>query len=126
MDLADLREALKAQKVERASLPEDLVRDWYRKMVKSGSTPFQRNLNSDKTMQSFATAVLVAEPRATGQPIENLEWAKTMIYALIEAAAGASAAIAILLWIALRRFRDVLLTLFRLWRPLWRPSKYVR
>jgi len=34
-----------------------------------------------------------------------------MIRALIEAAAGASAAIAILLWIALRRFRDVLLTL---------------
>ncbi len=112
MDLADLREALKAQKVERASLPENLVRDWVSQDGQERIDALPKgNLNNDKTMHSFATAVLVAEPRATGQPIENLEWAKTMIYALIEAAAGASAAIAILLWIALRRFRDVLLTL---------------
>jgi uncharacterized protein len=112
MDLADLREALKAQKVERASLPENLVRDWVSQDGQERVDALPKgNLNNDETMHSFATAVLVAEPRATGQPIENLEWAKTMIYALIEAAAGASAAIAILLWIALRRFRDVLLTL---------------
>jgi len=30
------------------------------------------NLNNDKTMQRFVTAVLAAEPRATGQPIEKL------------------------------------------------------
>jgi uncharacterized protein len=112
MDLADLREALKAQKVERASLPEDLVRDWVSQDGQERVDALPKgNLNNDKTLQRFVTAVLVAEPRATGQPIENIEWAKTMIHALIEAAAGASAAIAILLWIALRRFRDVLLTL---------------
>ena len=131
MDLADLREALKAQKVERASLPEDLVRDWVSQDGQERVDALPKgNLNNDKTMQRFVTAVLAAEPRATGQPIENLEWAKTMIHALIEAAAGASAAIAILLWIALRLHCAALemcyLLSFRLWRPLWRPSKYAR
>jgi len=49
-----------------------------------------------------------------------------MIRALIEAAAGASAAIAILLWIALRRFRDVLLTLVPLMAAALATSKYAR
>ena len=55
--------------------------------------------------------MLTAEPSATGQSVEILEWAETMIRSLIQAVALAFCVIAILLWIALRRARDVLLTL---------------
>jgi len=45
---------------------------------------------------------LVAEPAAIGPAIEILKWAEAMIKSLIQAAAIAFCAIAILLWIPLR------------------------
>jgi predicted RND superfamily exporter protein len=66
------------------------------------------------TLRRFARAVLAAEPNATGQAISTLEWADTIVLSFEEAAAVSLVSIAVLLWIVLRRFGDVLLTLIPL------------
>src|SRR5207302_1953027 len=65
-------------------------------------------------LRGFARAVLVAAPNATGQAISTFEWADTIIWSFEVAAAVATVSIALLLWIVLRRFGDVLLTLIPL------------
>lgn len=72
------------------------------------------NPNDDTIIQSFARAVLAAEPTATGRAIEILNWAETMVTSLIAAAGIARGAIAVILFIPLRRIGDVLLTLIPL------------
>jgi uncharacterized protein len=112
MDLDDLGQALRAKHVDLESLPQDLVRDWVTQDGRERVDILPKgNPNDDETIRKFASAVLAAEPTATGRAVEILEWAKTMIGALIHAAAIAFCAIAILLWIRLRRVGDVLLTL---------------
>jgi hopanoid biosynthesis associated RND transporter like protein HpnN len=112
MNLDDLGQALTAKQIDLESLPQDLVRDWVTQDGRERVDALPKgNPNDDKTIQNFARAVLTAEPTATGQAVENLEWAETMIRALIQSAALAFCVIAILLWIPLRRFGDVLLTL---------------
>ena len=112
MDLGGLGLALNAKPVDLQSLPPDLVQDW---VTKDGHERVdvlpKGNPNNDETLRNFARAVLAVEPRATGRAVEIQNWAETMIRALIEAAAIAFCAIAILLWIPLRRLGDVLLTL---------------
>ena len=55
--------------------------------------------------------MLAVEPNAIGGPISILESGHTIVRAFFEAGAWALISIAILLWIVLRRFGDVLLTL---------------
>jgi hopanoid biosynthesis associated RND transporter like protein HpnN len=112
MNLDDLRQALAAKHIDLESLPQDLVRDWVTQagLERVDILP-KGNPNDNETIRNFARAVLTVEPAATGQAVETLEWAETMISALIQAVALAFCVIAILLWIALRRVRDVLLTL---------------
>ncbi len=57
---------------------------------------------------------LGTEPDAIGGPISILESGRTMIKSFFEAGTWALGSIAILLWIVLRRFGDVLLTLIPL------------
>ena len=112
MDLDDLGQALRAKHVDLDSLPQGLVRDWVTQDGRERVDILPKgNPNDDKTIRDFARAVLAAEPAATGRAVEILEWAETMIRALIQAAAIAFCTIAILLWIPLRRIGDVLLTL---------------
>jgi len=112
MNLDDLRQALTAKDIDLESLPQDLVRDWVTQDGRERVDVLPKgNPNDNGTIRNFARAVLTVEPAATGQAVEILEWAETMIRALIQAVALAFCVIAILLWIALRRFGDVLLTL---------------
>jgi uncharacterized protein len=67
--------------------------------------------NDNETLRKFARAVLSVEPDATGGPISILESGNTIVRAFFEAGAWALISIAILLWIVLRRFGDVLLTI---------------
>ena len=60
------------------------------------------------------TAVLAVEPAATGPAVMMFEAGNTVVRAFVEAGIFALAAIAILLWITLRRISDVLLTLLPL------------
>jgi uncharacterized protein len=115
LDLGDLREGLKAEQVTRANLPASLTENW----VASGNRARveiapKGDSNDDQVMRNFARAVLKAAPNATGQGISTFEWGDTIVRSFEEAAAVALVSIALLLWIVLRRFGDVLLTLIPL------------
>jgi hopanoid biosynthesis associated RND transporter like protein HpnN len=112
LDIADLRDLLKAMPITLDNLPADLSHSWRSaqgqariEVIPSGDP------DNSVTMRKFADAVLAVDPDATGGPISILESGRTVITAFIEAGAWALLSIAILLWITLRRFGDVLLTL---------------
>jgi uncharacterized protein len=111
-DLDLLRKNLDPQRVTIETLPRDLVRDW---MLPDGRARLEvlpkGDSNASETLRTFATAVLAAAPAATGPAISLYQSGQTVTNAFIEAGALALAAIAILLFIALRRVSDVLLTL---------------
>ena len=62
-------------------------------------------------LREFVAAVLRVQPNATGPAVLMYEAGNTVVRAFIEAGIFALAAIALLLWITLRRVTDVLLTL---------------
>ena len=68
-------------------------------------------LSDTNVLRKFATVILAAEPSATGPAISYYESGETVTRAFIEAGILALASIAVLLFIALRRVTDVLLTL---------------
>ena len=57
------------------------------------------------------TAVLAVQPDATGPAVSLFEAGNTVVRAFVQAGIFALSAIAVLLWITLRRITDVLLTL---------------
>jgi len=67
--------------------------------------------NDNDTLRKFAAAVLTAEPTAIGGPVSILKSGDTVVKAFIHAGIGALLVISLLLWLALRRVTDVLLTL---------------
>ncbi len=114
-DLDQLRNSLAPQPVTIKTLPPNLVRDW---VLPDGRARVEAlpkgNPNDTNVLRAFATAVLRAEPSATGPAISYYESGRTVTAAFVEAGILALAAIAILLFIALRRVTDVLLTLIPL------------
>jgi hopanoid biosynthesis associated RND transporter like protein HpnN len=114
-DLEDLRQALSAQPITRESLPQDLLHDW---LTQDGRERVEAvpkgDPNDSETLRRFADAVLAAEPRATGQAINTVEWGRTILRAFVQAGGWALLSITVLLWIVLRRFSDVMLTLIPL------------
>jgi uncharacterized protein len=114
-DLDQLRSSLDPQLVTIQNLPTNLVRDW---LLPDGRARVEAlpkgNPQDHNVMRRFATAVMAAEPSATGPAISLYQSGRTVIDAFIEAGALALGAIAVLLLIALRRVTDVLLTLIPL------------
>ena len=112
IDLAQLRGYLGAQKITRENLPQQLNDNGSRPTDTPGSKSPQRAIpTSTEVLRTFARAVLAVYPSAVGGPISILESGNTVVRAFIEAGIFALLSIAILLWIVLRRFGDVLLTL---------------
>jgi uncharacterized protein len=112
LDLDDIGHSLMAEPVTRASLPSDIVRDWVAPDGRERIEIWPKgDANDNANVIRFAHAVQAVEPNATGQAISSTEWGGTIVRAFIEAAALALLSIAILLWIVLRRFTDVLVTL---------------
>jgi uncharacterized protein len=111
-DLARLRAGLTPQTVTMATLPPNLVRDW---VLPDGRARVQvlpkGDANDVDVLRKFASAVLRAEPSASGAAVSYYESARTVTRAFIEAGILALVAIAILLTVVLRRITDVLLTL---------------
>jgi len=109
--LAELRNLLQAQPVTMENLPEDLKRAW---ITPDGQSRVEvlpsGDPNDNDTLRVFAQKVLAIAPDAIGGPISILKSGDTIIVAFIEAGALALISISLLLWIALRRFSDVLLT----------------
>jgi hypothetical protein len=114
-DLDQLRKNLAPEAITLKTLPPNLVRDW---LLPDGRARVQAlpkgDPNDTNVLRTFATAVLRAEPTATGAAISYYESGRTVTNAFIEAGILALIAIAILLFIALRRVTDVLLTLIPL------------
>ena len=114
-NLDRLRNSLAPHPVTITTLPPNLIRDW---VLPDGRARVEAlpkgDANDTNVLRNFVTAVLRAEPSATGPAISYYESGKTVTAAFIEAGALALAAIAILLFIALRRLTDVLLTLIPL------------
>ena len=111
----DLRTSLQPQKITSDHLPVELLRDWTapNQQVRVQITP-KGNANDSESLRRFARAVLSVAPNATGPAIETYEWGRAIIMAFVESGAYALVAIALLLWIVLRRFSDVVLTLIPL------------
>jgi len=110
--IAQLRGFLTAQQISKDNLPGALKQLWVTpdgrarvEVAPKGDT------NDTEVLRSFARAVLAVYPNATGGPISILESSRTVVRAFLEAGFYALVSIAILLWIVLRRFGDVLLTL---------------
>ena len=110
--LAQLSGFLQAQPVTVDSLPANLKSMWLTKTGKTRVQVFPKgNPNDTAVLRNFAQSVLAAFPNATGGPISILESGDTVVRAFVHAGLYALLSIAILLWIVLRRFGDVLLTL---------------
>jgi len=111
-DVKSMQDYLKAQPVSNANLPADLKRQW---VTDDGHARVEiapkGNVNDTEVLRTFARTILAAYPNAVGGPISIFESGNTVVRAFIEAGAYALFSIAILLWIVLRRFGDVLLTL---------------
>jgi uncharacterized protein len=107
-----LRDSLSAQKVSIASIPPDLARDWVTPdgRARIAVSP-KGDSNDNATLARFTKAVQQIDPKATGEPIAIQESGDTIVRAFIEAGIWALLSISILLWVVLRRFSDVLLTL---------------
>jgi hopanoid biosynthesis associated RND transporter like protein HpnN len=110
--LGQLRALLQAQAVSRETLPADIADQW---LTPSGQARVdiapKGDANNNQVLQKFAAAVEAVAPDATEGPISILQARRTVVIAFLEAGACALISIAILLWITLRRIRDVLLTL---------------
>jgi hopanoid biosynthesis associated RND transporter like protein HpnN len=113
--LAGLRDSFEAQKITAENIPADIKEKW---TLPDGRSRVEVNPKGDpsdnETLRNFARAALAVEPTASGGPIAILKSGDTVVRAFVEAGVWAFLSIAILLWIVLRRFTDVLLTLIPL------------
>ena len=109
------RNMLHAEPVSLKSLPPDIARDW---LAPDGGARIEilpkADPNDSAAMRRFVRAVLAVAPDAAGTPIQLYQSERTVIRAFIEAGVLAVVAIGIMLWAALRRVGDVLLTLLPL------------
>ena len=111
-DLDQLRAMLQPQRLTVATLPRDLKSNWVAPDGRARIELLPRgDTGNSATLQKFAEAVLAVTPDAAGSPIALYEAKRTVLRAFFEAGALAILGIAGLLWIVLRRFTDVLLTL---------------
>ena len=110
--LDQLKNSLQAQPVSLKTLPADLVSSWKTKdgLERVEALP-RGDPNDNETLRKFAGAVLAAEPNAIGGPVSILKSGETVVRAFIHAGLTALIVISLLLWLALRRITDVLLTL---------------
>jgi uncharacterized protein len=107
-----LRNTLQAQPVSLKNLPAELVDGWKAKdgLMRVEALP-KGDPNDNDNLRRFADAVLAAEPNAIGGPVSILKSGDTVVKAFVHAGIWALLVISLLLWLALRRVTDVLLTL---------------
>jgi hopanoid biosynthesis associated RND transporter like protein HpnN len=110
--LGQLAGYLQASPVTVDSIPKSLKSQWIAADGKARVQAFPKG-NPDDTdvLRNFAQAVVDAFPTATGGPISILESGKTIVSAFVHAGIYALLSIGVILWLVLRRFGDVLLTL---------------
>jgi len=113
--LDGLRNLLQAEPITEKDIPLAFAGDWIKPDGRARVQVYPKgNPDDNEVLRQFARAVLAVEPTASGGPIAILESGRTVITAFIQAGFTALISIAIMLWITLRRFSDVLLTLLPL------------
>src|SRR5579871_489067 len=110
--LSDLRESLDASPVTSADLPEMLKRQW---LAPDGHARIEVLPKGDPddtaAMRDFVGAVLAKFLDATGPAVTLYMAGNTVVRSFLEAGLFSLVAIALLLFLALRRVPDVLMTL---------------
>ena len=110
--LQQVRDLFNAEPVTLDSLPPDLKRDW---VAPDGEVRIEVSPkgdgNDNRVLRRFVEAVRKAAPQATGTPIFIVEAAATIVKAFLQAAVLSLVSIAIILFVVLRRWTDVALTL---------------
>ncbi len=110
--LDDLRQSFMAQPVSLATLPDEIERDWATPDGRARVQVFPKGGAPDnEAIRRFVGAVRAVAPDATGTPVTIQESANTVTHAFAVAGAIAIVAIALLLYLVLRRVRDVALVL---------------
>ena len=110
--LRQVRSLLTAEHVTIETLPRSVTRRWVSadglnrlEVAPSGDG------NDNETLEHFVTAVRSVVPDAAGKPVFVIEAAATIVKAFIQAAIWSVASIALILFITLRRWSHVALTL---------------
>ena len=110
--LDQVRLALQAQPVTRATLPSDMMRDW---VTPDGRVRLQvfpaGDANDNATIHRFRDAVAKVTPAISGLPVATQAAASTVAGAFIQAGIIAFAAVSLLLLAVLRNVREVAFTL---------------
>ena len=110
--LDGMKALLTAQPVTAKNLPPEIVDAWKAKdgLIRVEALP-KGDPNDNDNLRKFADAVLAAEPTAIGGPVSILKSGDTIVRAFIHAGITALVVISLLLWLTLRRFTDVLMTM---------------
>jgi hypothetical protein len=110
--LRQVRHLLTAEPVSIDTLPPNLRQLW---VSADGHALMEvapkGDANDNANLTRFVTAVRIVEPNAVGTPVSIIEAADAMVAAFLEAGIFALVAIALILFVALRRWIDVALTL---------------
>ena len=110
--LDQIRLALQAQPVSRATLPAELQRDWITPDGRMRLQVFPRgNSNDNDVIAQFRAAVAKVTPKISGLPVATQAAASTVAYAFIQAGVLALGLVSILLFAALRDIKEVAFTL---------------
>ena len=107
-----LRNTMQAGPVTLKTLPPELLNSWKSKdgLIRVEALP-KGDPNDNDNLRRFADAVLAAEPNAIGGPVSILKSGDTIVKAFIHAGIWALVVISLLLYLALRRVSDVLMTM---------------
>jgi uncharacterized protein len=112
MQLAQLRSLLEAQPVTLKDVPMDIARDWVLPDGRARVQVLPKAEGRDSAgLRKFADEILPVAPDAVGAAVIVVQTADTIIGAFRTAALTALAAIAVILFLALRRPTDVILVM---------------
>jgi predicted RND superfamily exporter protein len=110
--LRQARHLLGAERVSIETLPSELKKNW---MSTDGRFRVEvapkGDANDNAVLHRFVTAVGSVAPEAAGTPVFMIEAAATVVKAFLQAGVLSLVLIAVILFIALRRWIDVALTL---------------
>ncbi|MGH6992163.1 MAG: MMPL family transporter, partial [Caulobacteraceae bacterium] len=110
--LSQIRTSLSAQPVSLASLPPQLKRDW---LAPNGearvSVVPKGNSDDNRVLRRFILAVQHIAPHATGPAIDTFEGGRTVEIAFVEAGILSLIAVTVLLFLVLRNWRHVAITI---------------
>jgi hopanoid biosynthesis associated RND transporter like protein HpnN len=110
--LRQARLLLGAERVSIEALPPTLKREW---ISTDGQARIEvkprADTNDNASLHRFVDAVRTVTPDAAGKPIFVIEAASSVVHAFLQAGVLSVVAIALILFVALRRWIDVALTL---------------